>query len=101
MRADWKAHTSQKGIPMSLELTGNWNYIAGGEGEETISKTPPQTARETLKEKGKVRGINSPLCHHHVKKQSHLKDTKLRIHGRHFEPSYSSWMKILLLFLCA
>lgn len=61
----------------------------GRKGEETISKTPPQTALEKLKEKGKVRGINSPLCHHRVKKQSHPKDTKYETQRRHFEPSNS------------
>jgi len=60
---------------VSLDLGGNWNHIVGEE-EETISKTPPQTALGKLEEKGKVRGINSPLCHHRAKKQSHLKDTK-------------------------
>lgn len=99
MRPDWKVHTRQKGIPMSLDLGGNWNHIVGG-GRGNNIQTPPQTALGKLKGKGKVREISSPLCHHWVKKQSHLKDTKYEAQRRHFEFSNSSWIKILLLFLC-
>lgn len=27
MRPDWKMHIRQNGIPVSLDLGGNWNYI--------------------------------------------------------------------------
>lgn len=49
----------------------------------------PPTALEKLKGKGKVRGINSPLCHHRVKKQSHSKHTKYQTQRRHFKPCNS------------
>lgn len=83
-------HTRQNGIPMSLDLGGNWNHTGGkGEGgRNNIQNTPPpQTALEKLKEKEKVRGINSLLCHHCEKKQSHLKDTKYEKQRKHFESS--------------
>lgn len=93
-------HTRQNGIPMTLDLGGNWNHIVGGrEKKQYPGHPPPPPALEKLKEKGKVRGINSLLCHHCVKKQSHLRDTKYEMQRKHFEPANLSQKSILLLFL--
>lgn len=101
MRPDWKMCTRENGTPVSLDLGGNWNHIVGGREKKQYPKhPPPPTALEKLKEKGKVRGINSLLCHHCVKKQSHLKDTKYEMQRKHTESSNLSQMSILLLFLC-
>lgn len=99
MRPDWKMHTRQNGTPVSLDRGGNWNHVVGGREKKQYPKEPPQRALEKLKEKGKVRGINSLLGQHCVKKQSHLKDTKYEMQRKHFESSNISQMLIFLLFL--
>lgn len=81
-KTEWNTHV----IRSWWKLEPHWGE--GGEGRRNnIQNTPPQTALEKLKEKEKVRGINSLLCHDCVKKQSHLKDTKYEKQRNHFESS--------------
>lgn len=81
-KTEWNTHV----IRSWWKLEPHWGE-GGGREKQYPKHPPPQTALEKLKEKEKVRGINSLLCHHCEKKQSHLKDTKYEKQRKHFESS--------------
>lgn len=102
MRPDWKMHTRQNGIPVSLDLGGNWNHIVGGEGEETISMTPlspPTKGSWKAKRKGERSEGSILYFAITVWRNSHIWKTQYEMQRKHFESANLSQMSILLLFL--